>query len=183
MKIIWISFNAPKASRWCFNSWPWNIKNVAENFRWEWNIELRSSHCFAERTYVSFGPNHQIRPYRFSIHDAKDVFSRKILWLSVASTKHNSKVIASYYIECIRQLRLLSRAIRLDRGTKNAIFCGIQRFLCRSAEDLISNKNSFLYNFSTSNQLIECWWFIFRRSRLTWWILKTCMRRISWIPV
>ena len=38
-------------------------------------------------------------------------------------------------------------------------------------EDLISNKNSFVYGSSTThNQRIECWWAILRCSRLNWWI-------------
>ena len=73
-------------------------------------------------------------------------------------------------MDCIRQLRLVPREIRSDRGTENTIICGIQRFLRRNAEDLISNKNSFVYGSSTHNQRIECWWSILRRSRLNWWI-------------
>ena len=60
--------------------------------------------------------------------------------------------------------------IRSDRGTKNTIICGIQRFLRRNAEDLISNKNSFVYDSSTRNQQIECWWSILRRGGPNWWI-------------
>ena len=70
----------------------------------------------------------------------------------------------------IKQLRLVSQAIRSDRGTEDTIICGIQHFLRRNAEDLISNKNSFVYGSSTRNQRIECWWSILRRSRLNWWI-------------
>ena len=112
-------------------------------------VELRSSHRLASRSYVSVGPNYlwhidgydKIKPYRFAIHGAIDGFSRKIAWLRVASSNNNPKVIASYYMDCIRQLRLVPRA---DRGTKNTIICGIQHFLQRNAEDLVSNKNSFV---------------------------------------
>ena len=74
-------------------------------------------------------------------------------------------------MDCIRHLRLIPWVIRSDRGKENMIFCGIQRFLRRNAEDLISNKNSFVYGSSTCNQRIECWWSILRRSRLNWWIM------------
>ena len=77
--------------------------------------------------------------------------------------------IASYYVSCIGQMRLVPRAIRSDGGTENTIVC-IQRFLRRNVEDLISNKNSFVYGSSSRNQRIECWWSIFRHSRLNWWI-------------
>ena len=89
----------------------------------------------------------------------------------MASSNNNPKVIASYYIDCIKQLRLVPRAIRSDRGTEKTIICGTQHFLRRNAENLISNKNSFVYGSSTRNQRIECWWSILRRSRLNWWII------------
>ena len=98
----------------------------------------------------------KIKSYGFAIHDPIDGFSRKILWLRVASSNNNPKVIASYYMDCIRQLRLVLEAIKSDRGTENTIICGIQRFLRRNAEDLISNKDSFVYGSSTRNQRIEC---------------------------
>ena len=96
-------------------------------------VELQSSHHLARRTYVSVGPNYlwhideygKIKPYGFAIHGAIDGLSRKILWLSVASSNNNPKVIASYYMDCIRQLRLVPRAIGSDRGTGNTIICGI----------------------------------------------------------
>ena len=141
-------------------------------------VELQSSRRLATRTYISFGSNHlwhiagygKVKPYGFAIHGAIDGFNRKILWLRVASFNNNPKAIASYYMDFIRQLRLVSRAVRSDRGTKNTIICGIQRFLRRNAEDLISNKNSFVYDSSTRNQQIECWWSILRRGGPNWWI-------------
>ena len=48
--------------------------------------------------------------------------------------------------------------------------CGIQRFIRKNAEDLISNKNSFVYRSSLGSQQMECWWSILRRSRVNWWI-------------
>ena len=142
-------------------------------------VELQSSHRLARRTYVSVGPNYlwhidgydKIKAYGFAIHGAIDGFSRKVLWLRVASSNNNPKVIASYYMDCIRQLRLVPRAIRSDRVTENTIICDIQRFLLRNAEYLISNKNSFVYGSSTHNQRIEFWWSILRPSRLNWWII------------
>ena len=62
-------------------------------------VELRSSHRLARRTYVSIGPNYlwhidgydKIKAYGFAIHGATDRFSRKVLWLRVASSKNNPK--------------------------------------------------------------------------------------------
>ena len=73
-------------------------------------------------------------------------------------------------MDCIRQLRLVPRAIRSDRVTENTIICGTQLFLRRNADYLVSNKNCFVYGSSARNQRIECWWSILRRGRLNWWI-------------
>ena len=141
-------------------------------------VELQSSHCLARRIYVSVGPNYlwhidgydKIKPHGFAIHGGWDEFSRKILWLRVASSDNIPKAIASYYMDCIRHLRLVPRAIRSDRGIENTITCGIHRFLHRNDEDLMSTKNSFGYGSSTRNKRIECWWSILRRRKLNWWI-------------
>ena len=90
-------------------------------------VELRSSHRLARRTYVSVEPNYlwhidgygKVKPYGFAIHSTIDGFNRKILWLRVASFNNNPKVIASYYMDGIRQL--IPRAIRSDQGTENTI--------------------------------------------------------------
>ena len=126
-------------------------------------VELRSSRHLGRRTYVSLGPNYlwhidgydKIKPYGFAIHGVIDGFSRKILWLKVVSSNNNPKVIPSYHMDCIRQLKLVPRAIRSDRRTENTIICAIQHFLRRNAEDLISNKNSFVYGSSSRNQRKE----------------------------
>ena len=117
----------------------------------------------------------KIKSYGFAIHDAIDGFSRKILWLRVASSNNNPKVIASYYMDCIGQLRLIPGAIRSDWETESMIICGIQRFLRRNAEDLISNKGSFVYGSSTRNQRIKCWWSILRRRKLS------TLQHLSWM--
>ena len=79
-------------------------------------VELRSFHRLARRTYVSLGPNYlwyihrydKIKPYGFAIHDAIDGFSRKIIWLRVASSNNNPKVAASYYMDFYKALEVSS---------------------------------------------------------------------------
>ena len=102
-----LSFNA--ASFVPFYSWLWHGKNFVESSRSD-RIELRSSHHLARRTYLSVGPNclwnidwyDKIKSFGFAIHGAIDGFSRKILWLRVASSNNNPKVITSYYMDCVR---------------------------------------------------------------------------------
>ena len=84
----------------------------------------------------SFGPNHtwhidgydKLKPFGIAIHGAIDGYSRRILWLKLSSS-NNPKVIANYYLCCIKELNLIPHIFRGDHGTENVIACGIQRFL------------------------------------------------------
>lgn len=79
------------------------------------------------RQYISPGPNFlwhvdgydKLKPYGFAIHGCIDGFSRKILWLKVATSNNNPSIIAHYYLETITDLQLLPTMIRSDLGTEN----------------------------------------------------------------
>ena len=141
-------------------------------------VDNRTAHRLYRRVYTSVGPNFlwhidgydKLKPYGFAIHGAIDGYSRRILWLTVASSNNNPKIVAAYYLKCVKDLGLLPRCIRGDRGTENGIVCGIQRFFRRYHGDSSAGKYSFLYGSSTSNQRIESWWSILKRSRTVWWI-------------
>ena len=89
-------------------------------------------------------------------------------WLS--SSNNNPKVIANYYLCCIKKLNLIPRVVRGDRGTENVIVCGIQRFLRRNHTYSQSKDKSFIYGHSTANQRIESWWSQLFKSMTSWWI-------------
>ena len=132
----------------------------------------RSHHRLRRRTYVNNGPNYlwhldgydKLKPYGFCIHGAIDGYSRKIIWLEVATTNNDPSVVGSYFLNSIKTLNLLPRCIRGDRGSENTTVCGIQRFLRRADRDSVSGIKSFIYGPSTSNQRIEAWWSFFKKS-------------------
>lgn len=144
----------------------------------------RSRHRLVRRTYVTRGPNYlwhmdgydKLKPYGFCIHGAIDGFSRKILWLKVSSSNNDPRVIASHYLKCIDRLNLVPRCIRADRGSENVMVCGMQRFLRRDGIDSVAGDKSFLYGTSTSNQRIEAWWSILKKSR-TWCMVDKFFQR------
>ena len=76
----------------------------------------------------SFGPNHswhidgydKLKPFGIAIHGAIDGYSRRILWLKLSSS-NNPKVIANYYLCCIKELNLIPHVVRGDHGTENVI--------------------------------------------------------------
>ena len=66
----------------------------------------RSQHWLRRRTYVNNGPNYlwhldgydKLKPYGFCIHGAIDGYSRKIIWLEVATTNNDPSVVGSYFL-------------------------------------------------------------------------------------
>lgn len=141
-------------------------------------VEARTSHRFRRRKYISKGPNYtwhidgydKLKPFGFAIHGGIDGYSRKILWLNVAATNNDPKVIGSYYLKTVKNLHIIPSCIRCDRGTENIVVGGIQRYFRRNNLDRHSGHLSFRYGPSTRNQRIEAWWSIFRKNRANWWI-------------
>ena len=97
-------------------------------------VDKRKRRKLTRREYHSFGPNHawhidgydKLKPFGIAIHGVIDGYSRIILWLKLSSSNNNPKIIANYYLCCIKELQLIPRVVRGDRGTENVIVCGIQ---------------------------------------------------------
>ena len=141
-------------------------------------VQSRSSKRLRRREYRGKGPNYiwhidgydKLKPFGFCIHGAIDGYSRRILWLEVGRTNNNSKIIANYVTDYIRQIGGVPRIVRADAGTENVYVTGIQRFLRSGCEDAFSGDKSFLYGKSVSNQRIEAWWSFLKKSNAGWWI-------------
>ena len=141
-------------------------------------VEQRSIHRFRRRKYRSVGPNYiwhldgydKLKKFGFAVHGGIDGWSRKVLWLKVASSNNNPNIIALYFIKCVDRLHLVPRCIRVDRGSENVVTGGMQRFFRRHGTDNSAGDESFRYGPSTSNQRIESWWSQFRRNRSNYWI-------------
>ena len=141
-------------------------------------VEYRSRHRLRRRLYRCKGPNYlwhidgydKLKPYGFCIHGAIDGFSRRIVWLEVASSNNDPRIIAQYFLDYVRQLGGTARIVRGDRGTENGNLAAIQRFFRRSMNDDFSGDKSFMFGKSTSNQRIEAWWGRLRQGCTDWWI-------------
>ena len=102
------------------------VRHVLKIFDPE-GVEHRLRHRLRRTVYRSKGPNYlwhrdgydKLKPFGFCIHGAIDDFSRRILWLEVASTNSDPKVIAQYYLDYVRQFGGTARIIHGDRGTEN----------------------------------------------------------------
>lgn len=141
-------------------------------------VEHRSRQTFRRRSYYAKGPNYlwhldgydKLKPFGFPIHGCIDGFSRRILWLNVTHSNNNPRVISSFYVSCIKEIKGVPRILRGDRGTENVNVAGLQRFFRRESDDDMAGNKSFLYGRSVSNQRIEAWWSFLRKSETGWWI-------------
>ena len=141
-------------------------------------VDRRKRRKLTRREYHLFRPNHnwhidgydKSKPFGIAIHGAIDGYSRRNLWLKLSSSNNNPKVIANYYLCCVKELNLIPRVVRGDQGTENVIVCRIQRFFRRNHTDSQSKDRSFIYGHSTANQLIESWWSQLFKSNTPWWI-------------
>ena len=140
-------------------------------------VEARKGHRLKRRKYRAKGPNFiwhldgydKLKPFGFCIHGAIDGYSRRVLWLEVASTNNDPKVIAQYFMDYIRTVGV-PYIVRGDYGTENVNVAAIQRFLRRDCDDALAGEKSFMYGRSVSNQRIEAWWSILRKCNSDWWI-------------
>ena len=63
-----------------------------------------------------------LKKWGFCIHGCVDGFSRKLLWLKVATTNNDPLVIANYYLQHIKSHKIVPSLIRMDKGSEN-IYC------------------------------------------------------------
>ena len=95
-----------------------------------------------------------------------------MLWLSVAKSNNDPRIIAYYYLECVKQLQRfvyialpscnryylkqnigVPRILRSDCGTENTHIAFLQPYLRRNHTDCFSGLASYRYGKSVSNQV------------------------------
>eukprot|EP00731_Ephydatia_muelleri_P020158 Em0012g983a len=81
----------------------------------------RKQHKLQRRIYQNKGPNwcwhmdgyDKLKPFGFPIHACIDGFSRKILWLEVATTNNDPYVVAHFYLRAVLKLAELTVALKM----------------------------------------------------------------------
>eukprot|EP00731_Ephydatia_muelleri_P004243 Em0002g419a len=138
----------------------------------------RKQHKLQRRIYQNKGPNwcwhmdgyDKLKPFGFPIHACIDGFSRKILWLEVATTNNDPYVVAHFYLRAVLKLAGCPTLVRADCGTENVVAALCQMVLRHEHPDTNAGKYSFLFGSSIRNSRIESWWSQLRKSRNDWWI-------------
>ncbi|XP_069102385.1 uncharacterized protein [Argopecten irradians] len=97
-------------------------------------------------------------------------FSRRVLWLKVARTNNNPKVVASYFLEYVQEIKGVPRCLRVDGGTENTYIEDMQKAMRWHDDDDHSREKSVIIGCSTSNQRIERWWRSMRQMGIGHWI-------------
>jgi hypothetical protein len=87
----------------------------------------RSRHRLRRRIYTAKGPNYlwhidcydKLKPFGFCIHGGIDGYSRRILWLEVASSNNDPEIVGSCFIDYVNVIGGTARIIPADMGTPN----------------------------------------------------------------
>uniref|UniRef100_K1QD53 Uncharacterized protein n=1 Tax=Magallana gigas TaxID=29159 RepID=K1QD53_MAGGI len=82
-------------------------------------------------------------------------FSRRILWLRVARTNNNPKVVASYFLDYVEEIAGVPRCIRIDAGTENGHIEDMQKAFRWNDDDAMAGDKSVIIGSSTSNQEVD----------------------------
>jgi hypothetical protein len=73
-------------------------------------------------------------------------------------------------LDSIKTAEGAPKLLRTDRGTENGLAAAAQCYLRRNGQDALSVIKAHRYGSSHSNQRIEAWWSMLRRSWSSWWI-------------
>jgi hypothetical protein len=137
-------------------------------------VAQRRARRFQRRVYCCPGPNFvwyldgydKLKPFGFAIHGCIDGYSRRMMWLQVASSNNNPFIIAEYYLACADNWGYTAQILRCDMGTENSMLPHLHPFL---ADNPAANAR-VMFGRSTANQRIEAWWSILCRSVTNWWM-------------
>ena len=116
-------------------------------------VEERGRTVIKRRIYETRGPhevyhidgNDKLKMWGFYIHRAVGGFSRKILWLKIATINKNLLVIANFYLNCVKSYMIAPRLFRMDKGTENTYLEDLQ-------VSFTDNVESLRYGASVRNQ-------------------------------
>ena len=111
----------------------------------------------------------KLKPYGLCIRGGICGFSRHILWLNVYHTNNDPRVNSGYFLEAVKSSGGCPRIVRGDCGTENVNVRVFQLFFRRHCSDSEVSR-AYISGECTSNQPIESFWGILRRTRMNYWI-------------
>lgn len=133
-------------------------------------VDLRLSRRLRRRQYGVKGPNllwhidsyDKLKRYGLCINGCIDGFSRCIVWLNVFHTSSDPRVVAGYFMEAVSDKKGCPSFVRGDRGEDNGHVAKMQ--------EILTERESFIYDRSTTNQKIEMLWDFVRKHCCQYWM-------------
>ena len=107
-------------------------------------VAARKRRFLKRKLYYSKGPNwvwhldgyDKLKPYGFATHGCIDGYSRRVLWLTVLSSNNDPNIVCRKFLDEIISVGGVSRKVIAVRGTEYVHVALVQRFLCRSDNEL-----------------------------------------------
>ena len=65
----------------------------------------------------------KMKSFGFCITGCIDGYSRRVMFLEVASSNNDPKIIAEYYLECVKEVGGCPRLVQTDCGIENGYYC------------------------------------------------------------
>ena len=107
------------------------------------NVNKRRRRRLQRRKYRNPGPNYvwhidghdKLKPYGLGIHGCIDGYSRRIIWLEVASTNKVPELIAKYYLDALKQILGKPKFVKADNGTEHLIIGPLHTYFSKEKYD------------------------------------------------
>ncbi|XDV44873.1 hypothetical protein PO909_013091 [Leuciscus waleckii] len=101
-----------------------------------YGVAYRRARRLRRRRYHNLGPNimwhidsyDKLKTYSLCINGCVDGFSRNVMWLKVYFTNNEPKVIATYFIETVKNRDGCPRRIHADRALKTLLWSRCRSF-------------------------------------------------------
>ena len=96
---------------------------------------------------------YQNSTFPIAVYGIMDQASRKILLLKCWTSNSDPRLIGRWYLDWIKENRVLASNLRMDRGTETGKLASIHAYLRGKIGDLEDPTDSIVYGPSTSNQV------------------------------
>ena len=94
--------------------------------------------------------------FPLGVYGCIDTFSRKMLFIFVAQSNSNPKLIGRRYFDYLYSMKILPTYLRIDKGTETGKMATIHAYLAGQTGDMEDPTDAVIYGPSTTNK-IE-WW-------------------------
>ena len=110
-----------------------------------------------------------MKPFGFAIHECIDGYSRKIIWLEVASTNKDPSVVAGNFLKALKRIVGLPVRTSSDNGTENSLVEAVKIAIKSQHGDEYAGLGSCCVGMSPADQRTESLWSQFTKDRPFWW--------------